>query len=502
MAEAKALADAERAKQHGVAAKRAAKIWRDAKPATDDHSYIIAKGVKPYGLRLHGDCLVIPLRDSQGKLWSLQFIGPDGTKRFLSDGRKRGCYFAIGKPTGVLCFCEGFATGASIHEATGYAVAVAFDAGNLIHVATALRSKLPDLQIILSADNDINGDEMNVGIEKATEAARAVGGFMAVPELDGHKCDFNDLHQAKGLDAVKVCIEAAVKSEPLPIPERQPAKDSRINVIDAFDFMALQFPPRENVLAPWLPRQGLAMVYAPRGIGKTHFSLNVAYAVASAGSFLHWRAPASLGVLFLDGEMPASVLQERLARIAASSENDPVAPLKIITPDLQPAGMIDLSKPTDQEALNPYLDGISLIIADNLSTLCRRGRENESEGWLPVQEWALLQRAAGRSVLFIHHAGKDGNQRGTSRREDVLDSVIALRRPAHYTPDQGACFEVHFEKSRGIYGDDIKPFEAQLIPMPDGLQKWTMKTVEQSTAEKVAAYLNEGVPQQEIAELL
>lgn len=276
----------------------------------------------------------------------------------------------------------------------------------------------------------------------------------------------------------------------------------RITVVEAFAFMKMEFPPRENILSPWLPRQGLTMVYAPRGIGKTHFSLGVSYAVSSGGQFFSWRAPFPRGVLFLDGEMPAGVLQERLARIAVSSAGEPEAPLRIVTPDLQPSGMIDLTKPEDQRALTPYLEGVDLIVVDNLSTLCRRGKENEGEAWLPVQEWALGQRAAGRSILFIHHAGKNGEQRGTSRREDVLDTVIALKRPGDYTPDKGACFEVHFEKARGIFGDDTKPFEAQLVTGPDEHQEWLTKPLDQSTAEKVAALLNEGISQIEIAELL
>jgi putative DNA primase/helicase len=244
------------------------------------------------------------------------------------------------------------------------------------------------------------------------------------------------------------------------------------------------------------------MAYAPRGIGKTHFSLGLTYAVTSGGSFLGWQATKPRGVLFLDGEMPAVALQERIARIAASSEKEPAAPFKIVTPDMQPTGMIDLSRLDDQELLQPYLEGIDLIVVDNLSTLCRSGKESEGEGWLPVQQWALQQRSSGRSILFIHHSGKNGEQRGTSRREDVLDTVIALKRPGDYTPDMGACFEVNFEKARGLYGEDTKPFEARLMTTPDGLQSWAIKALEDSTAEKVAKLLNEGIPQHEISDLL
>ena len=78
-------------------------------------------------------------------------------------------------------------------------------------------------------------------------------------------------------------------------------------------------------------------------------------------------------------------------------------------------------------------------------------------------EWELSLRRQNKSVLLIHHAGKGGTQRGSSRKEDVLDTVMSLRRPPDYSPTQGARFEVHFEKARGFYGPDAEPFEAQLI---------------------------------------
>jgi hypothetical protein len=120
-------------------------------------------------------------------------------------------------------------------------------------------------------------------------------------------------------------------------------------------------------------------------------------------------------------------LQERLARIIEAAPKEIISPLKLVTPDLQEAGMLNLGEEEDQDQLDAYLTGIDLIIADNISTLCRTGKENEAEGWLPVQGWALRQRAQGRSVLFIHHSGKGGAQRGTSKREDVLDTVISLK---------------------------------------------------------------------------
>jgi len=105
-------------------------------------------------------------------------------------------------------------------------------------------------------------------------------------------------------------------------------------------------------------------------------------------------------------------------------------------------------------------------------------------------------------VLFIHHSGKDGRQRGTSRREDVLDTVISLRQPGKYDPEQGATFEIHFEKARGFTGAEAKPFEAKLETGDQGRLVWSYRSVEDSTYHRVCKLANEGLEQREIAEEL
>lgn len=183
-AEAKRARDAALATVQAEAASRAARLWRKSRPATNAHPYLARKRVQAYGIRILGPSLVIPLRDVSGELHSLQFIRGDGRKTFLTGGRKRGCYYAIGRPGGDLCICEGYATAASIHEATGYATASAFDAGNLEPVARALRGKFPRLRLILCADNDAE-TAGNPGLRYAEAAARAVRGFLAFPSFVG-----------------------------------------------------------------------------------------------------------------------------------------------------------------------------------------------------------------------------------------------------------------------------------------------------------------------------
>jgi hypothetical protein len=228
------------------------------------------------------------------------------------------------------------------------------------------------------------------------------------------------------------------------------------------ELLALELPPREYILSPIVPRRGLVMLFAQRGIGKTYTALSIAYAVASGGSALKWHAPKPRRVLYIDGEMPLEALQERLADITAGAENEPPAEnLRLLAADYQ-EWMPDLSTHEGQAALEPFLDGTEFVVLDNLSTLVRCEGESESDSWIPIQEWLLKLRRRGITVLLVHHAGKNGSQRGTSKREDILDTIIALKRPGDYDAAQGARFEVHLEKARGISGDDAKSFEASL----------------------------------------
>ena len=174
----------EQGRVHAEAQAKAARLWGQARPATNAHPYLQRKRIGAIGIRQLRDMLLIPARDAAGTLHTLQFISPDGSKRFLSGGRIAGCYYAMGRPAGSLLLCEGYATAATVFQATGEATAVAFNAGNLPTVARALRAKFPRLRIVLCSDNDA-ATPGNPGLTKATEAARAVGGFVAVPRFEG-----------------------------------------------------------------------------------------------------------------------------------------------------------------------------------------------------------------------------------------------------------------------------------------------------------------------------
>jgi putative DNA primase/helicase len=162
-------------------------------------------------------------------------------------------------------------------------------------------------------------------------------------------------------------------------------------------------------------------------------------------------------------------------------------------------GLPNLASPVGQAAIEPLLEGAALIVLDNISTLASSARDNEAESWSSMQEWLLRLRRQGYSVLLVHHAGKSGNQRGTSRREDVLDTSILLKRPEDYVVMDGARFEIHFEKARGLHGDDVAPFEVKMEIRPDVGLQWSVRDIEVSRNARVLELLEQGMTLREVA---
>jgi len=281
------------------------------------------------------------------------------------------------------------------------------------------------------------------------------------------------------------------------LPAFVPAYKKGLKILDGAQLLSANFPPRTLMLAPWLPDKGLAMIFAPRGVGKTWIALSIAHSVASGSEFLRWRAPGSRRVLYIDGEMPAVTLQERYGAVVLASTTDaPAENFRLVAADFQPDGLPDLADPEAQRFYDHAIADAELIIVDNLSTIARGLRENEADSFGPVQSWLLAQRAANRSVLVVHHAGKGGGQRGTSRKEDVLDTVISLSRPPGYVATEGARFEVRFTKSRGFWGAEAEPFEARFV---NGAWS-TSEIVADDSDTALAAFRAEGLSIRQIAD--
>jgi putative DNA primase/helicase len=274
-----------------------------------------------------------------------------------------------------------------------------------------------------------------------------------------------------------------------------------LRVVTSDELLKMDIPPRRYAVEPVLPLPGLVMLYGPRGMGKTFVSLSLAIAVASGGAVLKWRVPEARRVLYIDGEMPAVMIKERLALLLLGAGKTPDADfLRFMCADILPNGMPSITRPEVQRAIEAALTDVDVVIFDNLSTLAEGLRENEADDWGELQRWFLSLRRAGKTVVLIHHAGKGGQQRGTSRREDVLDTVIALRRPTDYDTEEGARFEVHLEKARGIVGAAAAPFEARLVEPADAGLTWTFADLTTAQRDRAEALLREGMTVREVAE--
>ena len=268
------------------------------------------------------------------------------------------------------------------------------------------------------------------------------------------------------------------------------------------DFRIMDLPLPEFALKPVLPVPGLLLLHAWTGLGKTNLVIHMALAAASGKRLMQWEAGQPAEVAFLDGEMTAATLRDRML-LAEKSLGPLKSNVHIATPDLNLAagrGMPDLGTTDGQAAINAALPPTTkIIIVDNLSSWIRTGEENLAEFWLQVQPWALKHRANGRAVLFVDHDGKAGNSfRGTSKKADVMDTVLHLKRPDDYDPTDGARFIVHTTKSRLVPA--LPDFEARL-EITDKGAVWQFETVE--TRAVKAQHLKEaGLTVREIAKEL
>jgi len=293
--------------------------WGKAKPADDNHPYLLAKSVKSFGLKVENDNLLLKIFNLSDKtITSLQTISPIGEKRFMKDGIKRGGIFLItseNSPKEQVVICEGYATGASIFEATGLTVAVAFDAGNLLPVAEDIRAIRQDLKLIIAADDDWKSD-INTGETKAKEASQKVGGYLAVPYFPSNRgekdSDFNDMARLYGLDSIKACIENAEKIEMGISDELIP--DELLQTVCIHDVLT-QIPPAPSfVWDCYVPRKEVTLFSGHGSVGKSWIALMLAVSGA-LGRPLFGRQVQRSKTIFVSLEDDSDVVRYRLSVI-------------------------------------------------------------------------------------------------------------------------------------------------------------------------------------------
>jgi hypothetical protein len=273
-----------------------------------------------------------------------------------------------------------------------------------------------------------------------------------------------------------------------------------LRVVTAKELLDSTPPEAEPLIGPFCMDE-MALLFAARGTGKTLVALGIASAAAAGGSFLNWKAPTPRRVLYVDGELPVRTLHERV-KLAIDSvhegQEDPRENLRILSVAINRKAP-NLAEPKGFEAVEAELEEGDFLVLDSLSTLCRGGEENSAESWQPMQDRLVALRARSIASLALHHAGKSGTQRGTTKREDVYDWILKLSHPADYSPTQGARFELTFDKARHFRGADaVAPFEAQLDTI-DGRPVWTTKLLSRAVEDRMLRLAREGLSVTEIA---
>jgi len=292
--EFKAKREADRVASQQVAAEKAEDEVSTYADASADHPYLVRKRIEPHGIKIdRAGRLVVPVSDNQGEILSYQTIDAEGNKRFLKGGKIEGGFYELRGNRKVIFIGEGFATCASIHQATGFTTLVAFDCGNLAKVAKSAKEMFLGSRIVICADND-QFTEGNPGITKAKAAAGLVFGEIVYPtfnesELASKPTDFNDLHTLQGIEAVKEQIERVAL----------PAIDKL-----AFEFTradSLELTEIKWVVDDYIEADSLAQVFGDPGGGKSFVAIDLACCVAT-GKPWHGHDVKQGSVFYIAGE--------------------------------------------------------------------------------------------------------------------------------------------------------------------------------------------------------
>lgn len=330
--------------------------------------------------------------------------------------------------------------------------------------------------------------------------------------MDDIKENIEIIEEKNKILTVDDLIEDIRKEEPDYIPDKINVVKLRtfttaenIIPISFNDINEIDPIPIEYIFYPCLPTQGIAFIYAATGVGKTLFSLNLAYSIAQGGNFLKYIVPKPRKVLYIDGEMAFNQVHSRLMQIKLNhGELDYPENFNLLTPDkIHPFRMPKIDCPHGQQTYDDIFDkyNYELIVIDNLSMLSTFD-ENKSNEWILIQDWLLKHRSKGRSFIIVHHAGKEKmGYRGTSRMLDCVDTAISLQHIKNDGLEEENIsikkFKVVYEKAR-LFGDkDILPFEVQLEN-----NKWSYQSMDKTNLEKVVEMVKSKMSQRDIAKEL
>jgi len=405
MAEARAARDAELERTRQAAAETVEKIWHDARHAEAAHPYLERKGIQPHGARITGDGrLVLPLYGQDGNLSSLQYIGHDGAKLFHPGGKTGGAMWIVGTldEPGTLYVAEGFATAASIYEATHRPCIVTYSASNLVPVVGTLRDRYGQTQdICIVADNDTSG----TGQRYAEQAATAHGARVILPPDEG---DANDYRQA-GKDLAAL-LNPPHNSEWL-IPADEFAK------VPA---------PISWLVRGWVQDKALVMVHGPSGGGKTFLVLDWLLRMAAGGGVWQGKTIKAGEVVYLAGEGHHGLR----GRIAGWKQHHGVASLDMWLSQ----GGTDLNTATGLKMVQESIRALPVrpraICVDTLHRFLHGDENSAQDTKTMLDACSRLMDEFKCTVILVHHTGvseeAQHRARGSSAWRGALDTEISV----------------------------------------------------------------------------
>ncbi len=284
--------------------------------------------------------------------------------------------------------------------------------------------------------------------------------------------------------------------------------ERKLIAVDLIDFLTMSLEKIDFLIEPILPVSNSAMIFSPAGAGKTYIMLYLAYCVAAGRpECFVWNIPAARPVCYVDGEMDAPTLQERTQQIVRGFlDEEFIKPgsFKLITPDLQKKFPPRINTKDGRARIEDHCMEGGLLVLDNIVTLCPGGDEQESEDWAIIQEWILYLRRKRIATFLVQHAGKSGDQIGTSKKEIQLSCNLKLRTANDYTPEEGLKVEAHLTKLRRRGKDNrwdprwAQPFEIVLRVDAD-TATFSTRPMRELLKKRVVEMLQAGMRENDVA---
>jgi len=278
-------------------------------------------------------------------------------------------------------------------------------------------------------------------------------------------------------------------------------------ILEFKDFSKLKLPAKQVILNPWIKEQSIILISGWRGVGKTWLALSLLDAITRGEPFGPWKSTNPVNCLYLDGEMAGGDIQSRYKELNPKAQQKCTFYLYseyyANNQGVPPANLLDHNWRTKIKEIM-LKKKIKLWVVDNISSVTPGIDENVKKDWDPVNRWLIELRFAGISTILVHHTGKEGDQRGTSSREDNIDVSILLKRPVNYLAEEGAKFDMIFSKTR-IPVEDLELIaDTEFELMRDEKNKliWTWAGVKKKRKFEVLNLFNENMKGTEIAEYL